>query len=201
MCGVWPERTAAHRVRRGERLRGGAARGAVRAGADRGLTLVEVLVAACVTSVILAAAWPWLWNAAGVSRRATDREQARSAAAYAARILAADVGEATALLPPPAGVPSSRALQLRHVHLTAGAETVLVRWDPAKCVLWRKTSSTYLADRVTAFAVSYVGREGDALEPGDAFWPAAVARIAVSLTVTVGAEACTVRRSLPWPGP
>jgi hypothetical protein len=162
---------------------------------------VEVLLAACISSVILAAAWPWLWNAAAASRRAVDREQARTVAAFALRCVSADLGQATALLPLPAGVSPARALLVRHDHQKGGTETVLIRWEPATRVLWRKTSSTYLADRVSAFGVAYFDARGVQVDPAGSTWPAAVALVRLTLSVTVGAEVSTVQRSLPWPGP
>ena len=165
-----------------------------------GVTLVELLVATCVTAVALTGAWAWLWNAGGAARGAAGRAQAATAAAFAARTVADELGLATALCYPPAGMSADRALCLEHRHdgVTA-AETVLVAWDPARRVLWRKAPGMYLADHVERFAVDYFGADGRRLGPADfaaAYWPRTVARVAVTAHVTVGGRTARASRSV-----
>jgi hypothetical protein len=162
-----------------------------------GVTLVELLVATCVTAVALTGAWAWLWNAGGAARGAAGRAQAATAAAFAVRTVADELCLATALCYPPAGMSADRALCLEHRHdgVTA-AETVLVAWDPARRVLWRKAPGMYLADHVGRFAVDYFGADGRRFGPADfaaVGWPQAVAWVAVTADVTVGG--CTARAS------
>jgi hypothetical protein len=70
-----------------------------------------------------------------------------------------------------------------------------VVWDPARAVLWRNASGTYVADHITGFAVAYGladgrWRAGEAMTAAD--WPR-VRRLRVELAVTVGSA--TVARS------
>jgi hypothetical protein len=65
---------------------------------------------------------------------------------------------------------------------------VSIVWDPARKVVWRNASGTYVADHVTAFAVVYAlrdGREagGGAMSPAD--WPL-VSAVQVRLTTSAG---------------
>jgi hypothetical protein len=164
-----------------------------------GVTLVELLVAACLTGVALAGAWGWLWTAGGASRGASGRGQAATAAAFAVRSLADELGLATSLSCPPAGMPPDRALCIEHRHEGVPAETVLVVWDPARRVLWRKAPGTYLADHVERFAIDYFCADGQRLEAADFAapgWPQTVARIVVTVEVTIGEGTARAVRSL-----
>ncbi len=164
-----------------------------------GITLVELLVAACVSAVALTGAWGWLWSAGGAARSSAGRAQAATAAAFAVRSVADELGLATSLADLPAGLSPDRALRLEHRHVGVAAETVLVAWDPARGVLWRKTSGTYLADHVERFVVDYFCADGRRLEAADfaaAGWPRAVARITVTIDVTVGGRTARASRSV-----
>jgi hypothetical protein len=164
-----------------------------------GVTLVELLVATCVTAVALTGAWAWLWSAGGTSRSATGRAQAATAAAFAVRAVADELGLATSLSYLPAGMSPDRALCLEHRHDGVAAETVLVAWDPTRRVLWRKAPGMYLADHVQRFAVDYFRADGRRLGPADfaaAGWPQTVARIAVTAEVTFGGRTARASRSV-----
>jgi hypothetical protein len=157
-----------------------------------GVTLVELLIAACVTAVALTGAWGWLWNAGA----AAGRGQATTAAAFAVRCVADELGQAVSLSCPPVGMSPDRALCVEHRHRGAAAETVVLAWDPVRRVLWRKTSGTYLADHVERFEVLYFRADGLLLGPAEfsvAGWPQTVARISVTADVTVGG--CSARAS------
>jgi type II secretory pathway component PulJ len=161
------------------------------------MTLVEILVAVSVSTVVLGAAWPWLWAAGGAARRVDGRAQAATAAAFAARSLATDLEMSIALLRPPAGRTPADSLCVLHRHPDAAAETVLVVWDPVRRVLWRKTSSTYLADHVVSFSLEYFRADGQVLGPmdfDDPEWPGSVARLRISIGVrNSGGTATAVR--------
>ena len=75
-----------------------------------GVTLVELLVAACVTTVALTGAWAWLWSAGGAAGAVAGSAQAATAAAFAVRSVADELGLATSLSCPPAGMSPDRAL-------------------------------------------------------------------------------------------
>jgi type II secretory pathway component PulJ len=159
-----------------------------------GLTLVELLVATCVAAIALAAAWPWLWNTAGATAAVGERAQAATAGAYAVRTIADDLAQAVALLPPASGRSPGATLTLLHHHPGEIPETVTIVWDASRRVLWRKTSGTYLADQVLAFAVRYFASDGTELS-GDDFlapdWPARVARVAVEVRTARGGREVT----------
>ena len=164
-----------------------------------GITLVELLVAACVSAVALTGAWGWLWSAGGAARSSAGRAQAATAAAFAVRTVADELGLATALCCPPAGMSPDRALCMEHRHAGVAAETVLVAWDPARRVLWRKAPGMYLADHVERFAVEYFNADGRRLGAADfaaVGWPRDVARIAVTIAVTVGGRTASVSRTV-----
>ena len=166
---------------------------------QRGVTLVELLVAACVTAVALTGAWAWLWNAGAAARASAGRAQAATAAAFAVRSVADELGLATSLCCPPAGMSPGSSLCLEHRHDGGAVETVLVAWDPARGVLWRKAAGTYLADHVELFAVDYFSADGRRLSATDfaaAGWPRAVARVTVTVAVTVGGRTARATRAV-----
>jgi type II secretory pathway component PulJ len=164
------------RSRTGARLRG-----------SLGVTLTELLVAVSVSTVVLGAAWPWLWAAASTARGVDGRTQAATAAAFAVRSLATDVELASALSQPPSGRSPAESICLTHSHPGEAAETVLVVWDPARRVLWRKAPGTYLADHVEAFSVEYFGADGQVFGGGDfddPSWPSSVTRLRITVRVS-----------------
>jgi len=163
---------------------------------SRGVTLVELLVAAAIAAVVLAAAWGWLWNVAAVAVRAGDDAQAQTAAAAAVRAVTHDVRWATAVVRPSLGRDPSRALEVRHDRLDRAPEDVVIAWDASRRVLWRNASGTYLSDRVTGFSVAYQladGRRLSGAELAASDWDA-VRVVCVELTVAVGDR--TARRAV-----
>ena len=181
------------------RGRGGAIRPASleRTRSRAGVTLVELLVAACVTAVALTGAWSWLWSTGGAARGAAGRAQAATVAAFAVRSVADDLGLTTCLICPPAGLSPDHALCVEHRHDGVAAETVLVAWDPARRVLWRKAPGTYLADHVSRFEAAYFRADGGRLGPADfgaSGWPQTVARIVVSVDVSIGGRTARASR-------
>lgn len=171
--------------------------------AAAGLTLVELLVATCVVTAVLGAAWPWLWNTGQAARAAAARAQAGTSAAFALRCIRDDLGVATRVLVPADGRTPDAALYVRHEHAGASPETVSVVWDPARKVVWRKAPGTYLADHVETFSVRYFRADGSRLLSGDfalGDWAASVARVSVTLSTRVGAGTATATLDLV-PGP
>jgi type II secretory pathway component PulJ len=162
-----------------------------------GVTLTELLVAVSVSTVVLGAAWPWLWAAGRAARGVDGRTQAATAAAFAVRSLATDVELASALLQPPAGRSPADCVCLVHCHPGEAPETILVVWDPARRVLWRKAPGTYLADHVEALSLEYFGSDGQTLgraDFGDPKWPSSVARLRITVRVSnPGGTASAVR--------
>ena len=104
-----------------------------------------------------------------------------------------DLQESSALLTPTACAPD-QGLLLEHDHPEAAPETVTIVWDASRQVLWRKTSSTYLADHVTRFAIAYLSPVGDAVRtgsPGSSL--RGVATVRVALTVAAGGRAASAQ--------
>ena len=163
---------------------------------ERGFTLVELLVAAAIAGLVLSAAYGWLWNVAAFAVRTDDAAQAATIAAAVSRAIAGDVRVAVSVGEPPLGRDSSRSLALAHDHVDVAREAVLVAWDPARRVVWRNASGTYLADHVVRFAVCYDLADGRRLagaEMAPRDWEG-VRVVRVELAVAVGAAA--VARSL-----
>jgi len=155
-----------------------------------GFTLVELLLAAVLAGVVLSGAWGWLWNLAHLSVRTDNRAQAATAAAAAARAVAHDVALATAVLPPEGERDPACCLQLRHHHVAASVEDVVIAWDARRGVLWRNAPGTYLSDHVVEFSVSYVTASGEELggaELGPSGW-SDVRLVRIELEVEVGGE-------------
>ena len=159
--------------------------------AGRGFSLMELLVAAAVAGVVLAAAFGWLWSLAAVAARTDDRAQAATIAAACVRGIAWKVRQAVGVAPPPSGRHPARALALLHHHPGSAAEDVLVVWDPSRRVVWRNASGTYLADHVAALRVAYLLADGRTV-PGELMGPCGwtvVRGVHVDLAVVVGAAA------------
>jgi len=155
---------------------------------QRGFTSLELLVAAAVAGLVLSAAYGWLWNVAAVAARTDDRAQAATIASAVSRAIAADVHDAAGVDAPPPGRDPSRSLALVHDHVDVAREAVLVVWDPARNVVWRNASGTYVADHVTRFGVAYGLADGRRLAGADMSsrdW-LAVRVVHIELAVAVG---------------
>ena len=164
--------------------------------ADAGFSLVELLVASVIAGIVLSASLGWVWSVAALARAEDDRAQAATLAAAASRAVIADVRAAVGVRQPPAGRDPSLSVCVVHDHSAAAAETVLIVWDPARRVLWRNASGTYVADHVSRFAVRYVldgARQVDGASMGAAEWDA-VRGVQVDVTTVVGSA--TESRSL-----
>ena len=163
---------------------------------DDGFMLVELLVAAVVAATILTAAFAWLWNVAALAGGADDRAQADTLVAAVSRAVAADLHAAVGVAEPPIGRDPSRSLTLVHDHAASAAETVLVVWDPARGVVWRNASGTYVSDHITQFDVAYVLADGSLVD-GERMGPADWASVrAARVLVTAAVGSVTVRRSV-----
>jgi len=138
------------------------------AGGSRGLTLVELLVAAAIAGGLLAAGWGWLWTTAAAARRADVGAQAATAQAFAARMLRADLAACAGLCPPDLGVCGPTRLAVVCRDPVGGEDDVrVVAWDPSRRVVWRNATGSYLCEGVTAFRVRYFDAAGAGLEPVD----------------------------------
>ena len=164
--------------------------------AAAGFSLVELLVASVIAGIVLSASLGWVWNVAALARVEDDRAQAASLAAAASRAVIADVRASVCVQQPPVGRDPSLSLCLVHDHAAAAAEAVLIVWDPARCVLWRNASGTYVADHISRFTVSYTlegARRVDGASMDGVDWDA-VRGVQVEVTAAVGSA--TESRSL-----
>ncbi len=137
-----------------------------------GFSLVELLVATAMAGVVLAAAYAWVWSVGTLAATTDDRVQASTIAAALARTLADDVGGAVEVTAPAVGRDPGGSLALVHDGVDEASEAVVIAWDPARGVVWRNASGTYVADHVRGFAVSFLlgdGRivDGTAMGAGD----------------------------------
>ncbi len=108
---------------------------------ELGFSLVELLIAASLAGVMLAASWGWLWTTASAARGADARAQDATAQAFGARMLRADLARAVALGAPDQGICGTTRLTLLARDPRTGVdEVVAVAWDPRRGVVWRKAS-------------------------------------------------------------
>jgi hypothetical protein len=106
----------------------------------------------------------------------------------------ADIRTALAVTAPGPERDPARALLLVHDRVASAPEMVTIVWDPARGVLWRNASGTYVADHVDGFAVRYAlsdGREVAGTELTAEEWTS-VRRVHVSVTAAVGAQQSTI---------
>lgn len=167
---------------------------------EHGLSLVEILVATAVASVIIAASLGWLLSVMKTARFVDDRCQAVTAATAALRVLSADLESATALSAPDGGYASGCAVRIHRAAVDAVSEPILVVWDQQRRVLWQKTSSTYLADHVTAFSLTCYGSNGEEVVLSSTSQGApctSIRRVSILLSVAYGSAEVSLRRDIP----
>lgn len=131
-----------------------------------GFSLVELLIAASLASILLAASWGWVWTTASAARRTDARGQDATAQAFAARMLRADLARCIALGTPDQGVCGPTSLTLVTRDAARGTdEIVTVAWDPRRGVLWRKATGSYLAEGVVSCAIRYFAHDSSEVVP------------------------------------
>ena len=132
-----------------------------------GFTLVELLLAASLAGVVLTAAWSWLWTVAASAHRSGEAAEVTSSLAFARRQLLRDAHLAVGLAAPVAGADcGAHALALHLPGTPTAPEIVQYAVNASRQTLWRKTSSSYVAEGVTRFDVAYLDAEGDEVSPG-----------------------------------
>lgn len=160
-----------------------------------GFALVELLIAAVVAGVVLSGAYGWLWNVGALARAQDDQAQAATIAGVAARTVAADVRASLAVVSPSPAHDAAHSLLLTHEHIATANEAVTIVWDPARRVLWRNASGTYIADHVVGFDVGYVLAGGGPPTQGAMLASADWHRVrAVCLAITVAVDTARVTR-------
>ncbi len=138
--------------------------------ASRGFSLVELLIATALASLLLSASWGWLWTTAAAARRGDTRAQVATAQAFAARMLRADLAACAGLCPPDLGLCGPTTLGLLRRDPDGGVDAVVkIAWDPGRAVLWRNAAGSYLAEGVSACTFRYFAADGDEVLPTDGF--------------------------------
>jgi prepilin-type N-terminal cleavage/methylation domain-containing protein len=154
-----PARAAGRRL--GGRLR---VRAGVRPRAARGFSLIELLVATAITAVILTAGWAWCWSLSGWCATSSERLDAASSLSFARRLTSAELGECRELLADQAVRCSASSIAFV-VPSDDGPEAVTYSYDAARRVLWRKASSSHIAEGVEDFSITYFDAQGRTLGP------------------------------------
>lgn len=135
--------------------------------APRGMTLIELLVAVCLACVLLMGAWPWCWTIVRSSQRTAEYAEAQSSLAFAGRLFTSEVRRAVALGDGAGNGCSVSSVTLQVVDAaTAQTQVVTYRYDPARRVLWRKASGSYVADRLSACSFTYFAANGKQITTG-----------------------------------
>ena len=134
---------------------------------DAGLSLIEVLVAATLTCLVLAASFGWLSSVVSASDHAADHVEVSSSLAFARRLTTSELRQASALVAVPTA-PCGRhtiSFALPSVANDGTYDLITYTWDAGRNILWRKASGSYLAQGVTHFEVHYFGSDGRELAP------------------------------------
>ncbi len=132
--------------------------------AARGFSLIELLVATAITAVILTGGWAWCWSLSGWCATSNERLDAASSLAFVRRLTSAELGECRALLADQTVRCSANGIAFA-VPSDDGPEAVSYCYDAARRVLWRKASSSHLAEGVEGFSITYFDARGRALAP------------------------------------
>jgi type II secretory pathway component PulJ len=162
-------------------------------GSDAGASLIETLVALVVAAIVLAAAWSWLWSVVGTSRRYEARAAAAADLAFAERLITRELRATVHLVPVSTCGCTAAAFTLAIRSPGASTEdTVSYVWDKGRAVVWRKTASTYVAEHVSLFRITYLDRSGAPITPADGgrltgSQADGVARVLVDLCLRQGA--------------
>ncbi|MBN2203846.1 MAG: hypothetical protein JW767_02380 [Thermoleophilia bacterium] len=163
---------------------------------EGGLTLVEVLVAAVLACGLAAAAYTWLWGACDVCTGETRAADAQTRLAAVHRRLALDMAQALSLTRPVDGLSEGR-FALRLIDAAGVLREVEYCWDPARQVLWRSSSSSYVADGVRGFTVAYLDDRGTPIDPAT-LGVGSDGRVSGAAALAVSASAAAAASS---PGP
>jgi prepilin-type N-terminal cleavage/methylation domain-containing protein len=129
-----------------------------------GFSLIELLVATAVTAVILTGGWAWCWSLSGWCASSSERFDAASSLAFVRRLTSAELGECQALLADQTVRCSATGIAFV-VPSDDGPEAVSYSYDAARRVLWRKASSSHIAEGVDSFSITYFDAQGRALTP------------------------------------
>ncbi len=105
-----------------------------------------------------------------------------------------DLARALRLASPAEGICSATRLTLAVVDATTGATSLInIGWDPARAVVWRNASGSYLTEHAISFAVRYLDARGEEMPLAsggvvDAASREAVRAVRVEMTLRDGTQ-------------
>ncbi len=160
-------------------------------------------MAAALACGLAAAAYAWLWGACGACAGETRAAEAQSRLAAVHRRLALDMAQSLGLTRPLDGL-SERRFALRLIDADGALRDVEYCWDPVRSVLWRSSSSSYVADGIRGFTVSYLDDRGAPVDPatlgvGSDGRVAGAAALAVSASAAAGRSSAAAAWVFPLP--
>ena len=148
---------------------------------------MELLVAMSLASLMMAAAWAWLFSVTDVSAGDDARSEVESRLGFAHRLITGEVTSGT-LVADPVGSCTRTCLTIAVTRLDNTSETIVYRYDQSRSILWRKSSGSHVAEGVRALSFEYLSADGEPLALGedDALAPALAASVrAVRLAMTL----------------
>ena len=138
-------------------------------------------------TLMMAAAWAWLFAVTDASTGADARSEVESRLGFAHRLIAGEVMSGT-LVADPAGSCSRTCLTIAVTHVDSAPERIVYHYDPSRAVLWRKSSGSHVIEGVSALSFEYLSAAGEPLPLGgyDVLAPAiAPSARAVRLAMTL----------------
>jgi hypothetical protein len=130
-----------------------------------GFTLVEVVLACVIGSLILAAAWSWLFTSISAGAHEAGRLEAETSLAFVQRITSAELRRAVVFLASSPPGCSGQSVVFATAGSDGSKETISYVWNPSTRVLWRKAAGSHLASEVRAFQVEYFDGAGARVTP------------------------------------
>jgi len=132
-----------------------------------GFSLLELLLAVAITTVVLSGGWAWCWSVSRSCAAGSARLDAGSSLAFVRRLSTSELGSADALVDQSGAVCTATAIAFI-APSGDGPDSSLVTYvyDPGRRVLWRKSPGSHLAEGVDDFSITYFDDQGDTLPCG-----------------------------------
>ncbi|MGO8684244.1 MAG: prepilin-type N-terminal cleavage/methylation domain-containing protein [Thermoleophilia bacterium] len=127
--------------------------------AQSGFSLIELVVAVALASLLLAGAWSWFFTTAAACARSNASAEAASRLAFARRLFTLEVASGS-LLASPSGSCSRTCLTVSVTHIDGSSETIVYYFDAARGILWRKNASNHVVEGVQSLSFDYLSSSG-----------------------------------------
>jgi prepilin-type N-terminal cleavage/methylation domain-containing protein len=127
--------------------------------AQAGFSLIELIVAVMLASLLLAGAWSWFFATSAACARSNATAEAASRLAFAYRLMALEVSSGS-LQASPAGSCSRTCFTVSVAHIDGSAETIVYRFDAARGILWRKNASNHVVEGLQSLSFDYLSSSG-----------------------------------------